>query len=257
MDDAIEVCSRTAKISRQRHPILNLLQVYLFFKPDKEKAKKNYSLLMIPPRPRAFKSSRSKYEGIIQDMESILNVEFDSPEKYEHFLFLAIQYKAYTNVLPLLMKLDEKFPNNSKLKSRLGITLSSHAPIHREDGLVYLKEAIQLFKKENNSKQLQRHIIYYFTNLLHHDQMKLLEDELRIYEPDLINDHYYFRFLAHYSFANNQDFDEAIVNFEKAIIVADSLTDKRECVESLLRFFSKENSIVLYKEYFLKYEKLL
>ena len=87
--------------------------------------------------------------------------------------------------------------------------------------------------------------------------MKLLEDELRVYETDLINDHNYFRFLAHYSFANNKDFDKAIVYFEKAIIAADSLSDKRECVESLLRFLSEEDSIVLYKEYFLKYEELL
>ena len=211
---------------------------------------------MISPRLHAFNSSRKKYEVIIQNIESILNISFDKFVNYEHFLFLAIQYKSYIKVLPLLVKLDEKFPDNSKLKSRLGKTLTNQVIGQKEKGWGYLKQAIQLFKKENNIQQLQNHIIYYCYNLINHKQMKLLDEELKTYAIDLIHNANYFRLMAHYSFVKNQNLDEAIIYFEKAIDMADGVTAKREFAESLLRFLSEQNS-TLYKNYFLKFEELL
>ncbi len=108
IDEAIAICRRAISISRQRQSNLNLLQIYLFFKPDKQKAKEHYDLLMVPPRLHAFNSSRKKYESIILDIESILSVSFDEFKRYESFLFLAIQYKSYVNILPLLEKLNMK-----------------------------------------------------------------------------------------------------------------------------------------------------
>ncbi|MHB8772260.1 MAG: tetratricopeptide repeat protein, partial [Syntrophales bacterium] len=255
-DEAIEICRRAIKISRQRQPNLNLLQIYLFFKPDRQKAKENYDVLMISPRPRAFNSSRKKYEDIIRDMDSILSTSFDELQRYESFLFLSIQYRSYHKVLSLLEKLDKKFPANSRIKSRLGKTFSNQVIDQQEKGWSYLKDAIQLFKKENDSRQLQHHIIYYFYNLMHHQQMKLLDRELNAYIIDLIHDAAYFRFMAHCSFVKNQDIDEAIIYFEKAIDIAEDVTKKKEYAESLLRFLSERNS-KLYGKYFSKYEKLL
>ncbi len=256
MDEAIAICGRAISISKTRQANFNLLQIYLFFKPDKEKAKENYDLLMVSPRFHSFNSSRKKYEDIIQNIESILSISFDEFKRYESYLFLSIQYKSYIKVLPLLEKLDEKFPDTSKLKSRLGKTLSNQVIGQQEKGWGYLKQAIQLFKKEKNIQQLQHHIIYYCYNLMNHQQMKLLDEELKAFAIDLIHDADYFRFMAHYSFANNQDLDEVIYYFEKAIDIAEGVSEKREFAESLLRFLSEQNS-TLYKKYFLKFEELL
>jgi tetratricopeptide (TPR) repeat protein len=84
----------------------------------------------------------------------------------------------------------------------------------------------------------------------------LLEAELKNYEPDLIHDADYFRFLAYYSFVESQNIDEAIRHFEKAIEIAENLPDKREFAESLLRFLSEQNSN-LYKTYLAKFEEFL
>ncbi len=72
----------------------------------------------------------------------------------------------------------------------------------------------------------------------------------------MIHDADYFRFMAHYSFAKNQDLDEAIIYFEKAIDMAEGVIETREFAESLLRFLSEQNR-TLYKKYFLKFEELL
>ena len=66
--------------------------------------------------------------------------------------------------------------------------------------------------------------------------MELLEEELKIYEPGLIHNADYFRFMAHYYFAKNQDLNEAVYYFEKAIDIAEGAGEKTEFAESLLRF---------------------
>lgn len=171
-------------------------------------------------------------------------------------MLCAIQHKAYWQVLPILEKLDEKFPDNAKLKSRLGKTLSNHVIDDYEKGQRYLKQAIALFKKANNRPQIQQHILYYCYSLKNRQQLDLLEQELEIYESDLIQDADYFRFMGHYSFAKQQDLDQAINYFVQAIEMTKEPKEQREFVETLLRLLSEQNS-PRYKDYFLKYQAVL
>ena len=256
-DEAIAICLKAIKMHHSRHPYLNLLQIYLFFKPDTQKARENFTILSEEaPRLKAFNSSRTKYKQIIDNLSSIWNISFNDLVLYERFLFLAIQYKAYLEVLPILQKLDEKFLDNAKLKSRLGKTLSNQVIDEYEKGQRYLKQAIALFKKENNRQQLQQHILYYCYSLNNHQQLDLLAEELQTYKSDLIQDADYFRFMGHYSFAKHQDLPKAINYFEQAIKMAEEPNEQREYAETLLRLLSEQNS-PRYKDYFVKYQAVL
>jgi len=252
----IEYFRRKNFSSNQKHASLNLLILYLFFFPNKLKALEKFDLLKVPPRNKSFGSQQKKIEEILENFESLWSDSFSELKMYESFLFLAIQYKAYKTVVPILLKLDERFPGNSKIKSRLGKTISNQVIGEYQKGWRYLKQAVELFKNENNIQQLQGHIIYFFYNLLNQHQMELIEIEMKTYENDLVQDADYFRFMAHYSFVKNSNIEEAIGYFEKAIEINEGLLEKREFAESLLRFLSELNS-PLYKKYFLKYEQIL
>jgi len=255
IEEAIISCRKAINISTDNGATANLLQIYLFFKPDKIKALENYDALL-RYGPKSFKSNKKQLNELVQNLESILNTSTQEIKGYESYIFLSIQNKSYTQILPILEILNDKFPDNSKIKSRLGKTLSNQVIGEHERGWRFLKQAIELFKKENNILQLQGHIIYYFYNLLNQHQIELIEKKIKIYENDLIQDADYFRFMAHFSFAKHSSIDEAIGHFEKAIDIAEGLIKKREFAESLLRFLSEQNN-PLYKRYFLKYEEYL
>ena len=258
-DEVIAMCLKAIQMQKQKHDChsyLNLLQIYLFFEPDAQKATENFNILSEAPRHKAFNSSRRKYEQIISNLQYLWDTSLNDLALYESFLFCAIQHKAYWQVLPILQKLDEKFPDNAKIKSRLGKTLSNQVINEYEQGQSYLKQAIALFKKENNHQQLQQHILYYCYSLKNHLQFDLLEQELKNYESDVIQDTDYFRFMGHYSFAKHQDLDQAINYFEKAIEMTKEPIKQREFVETLLRLLSEQNS-PRYKDYFVKYQTVL
>ena len=256
IDDAVASCLKAIKVSRHKQPYLNLLQIYLFFKPDKQRAKENYDVLMERPIPSHFNHNRRRYLSIINSLDSIWNLSDIDVKLIDEFIYWAIMYHSYSAILPLLQKLDEKLPDNSRIKSKLGKTLCNQVVGRQEEGWGYLKQAIQLFKKENNIKQFQHHVIHYYYGLMYHQRMKLLDEELKAHADDLICDADYFIFMAHYIFSKKQNLDEAIAYFEKAINIAEGETKKREYAESLLRFLSGQDS-TLYKEYFLKFEALL
>jgi len=256
IEDAIKICNDALKISEQGTIYLNLLQIHLLFKPNHQEAENCFIKVFVAKYiPKSLKDSKKKYLDVLNSLESIWNISMQSNSDYKNFLQLAIQYKSYSQTLLILTVLNNKFPNDSKIKSGLGKTLSNSVIGKYEEGQKYLREAIELFKAEHNAQQLQSHIIYYLYNLINHAQAELLEKEFKRLEADLVKNADYFRFRAHYSFYENQNFDSAINYFEQAIEVA-SENDKREFVESLLRFLDEKKK-ELHNTYFKKYESIL
>jgi tetratricopeptide (TPR) repeat protein len=258
IEEAINICARTLRISKHKPSNLNLLQIYLFFKPDKQKAKINFDISKEQPQLSHFNNNKNHYLRFIDNIIPICNLSIEDFKIYDKYIDWSLRdnIRAYHHTLELLFKLNEKFSGNSKIISRLARTLCSQVISENEKGRNYSKQAIILFKKENNNKQLQSMLIFYLYNLLNQHQMELIETEMKTYEKDLIQDADYFRFMAHYSFTKNSHIDEAIGFFEKAIDHAEDLIEKREFAESLLRFLSEQNN-KLYKTYYLKYDNLL
>jgi tetratricopeptide (TPR) repeat protein/predicted amidohydrolase len=256
IDEAIEVCLRASRISGQKQPHLNLLQIYLLFRPDVNIAQLYYDILIERPRLKAFNSSRKKYLTIMENLEPLWSCTMTEVAEYEALLFLAIQYHAYTQVLPLLEKMDVMFPGNSKIKSRLGKTLCNETIAEHEKGRIYLKEAIRLFQVENNNAQVKGHIFYYYFNLLRSEEFDLLDEEMERYVSLIPQDADYLRFMAHYNYAKSKNIAEVVVFFEKAIEIAEGPEQKHEMAESLLRFLSNQSD-PSYRIYYSKYEYLL
>ena len=254
IEEAIEICKRIMGISNPKQISFNLLQIYLFFKPDKEKAKINFDISKEQPRHSNFDNNRNHYLRFIDLIMPIQDLSLEDFKPYDKYLDWSLRdnIRAYHHALELLYKLNEKFPANSKIISRLGRTLSNKFIARYQEGWKFCKEGITLLKMENNPIQLQTLIISYFNSLLNQQQMELLETEMKAYAGDVIEIAHYFRFMAHYSFAKKSNMDEAIGHFEKAIHLAEGPAAKREFAESLLRFLSEQNSD-LYKKYYSKY----
>ncbi len=256
VEKAIKTCNNALKISEQGTIYLNLLQIFLLFKPNKLQASDCFERVFSASYiPKSLKDAKKKYTQVLNKLDSIWDISLIDYSDYKEFIQLAIQYKSYEQVLLILQELNKEFPDSSKIKSGLGKTLSNSVIKKYEEGQKYLREAIELFKKENNKQQLQSHIIYYLYNLKNHEQTEFLEKEFKRLKSDLVEDADYLRFEAHYTFYKTLAVEKAIPHFEKAIKIAPD-NEKREFVESLLRFLD-ENKNELYKTYFKKYENIL
>jgi|GEM_PF-6245615 len=154
-------------------------------------------------------------------------------------MFFSIQYNAYQTILPLLFKLKDKFPENAKILSRLGKTLSNQIIERNEEGWPYLKKAMELFKNENNTEQHDAHIYHYLYNLLNNERMDLLAGELETYRQYISDKPKYYRFLARVAENLNQFSEEIIALYEKALNLSDVKEEEIKSIESYLDYLTK------------------
>jgi tetratricopeptide (TPR) repeat protein len=239
-EEAIQIIEKALSINpKNKHSFLNLMQIFLFFKPDKTKAKVFYDKLndMRPAHP-SFRNSRKNYEVLIENLDSIWNLMIDEFKIYDKYCFLAIQYKAYHTVLPMLFELNKKFPGNSKIISRLGKTLSNQDICRSEEGREFLKEAIELFEREHNETQLIRHIFFYLYSLLNDDEFEILNKEIEFFKNKMEHLPYYFRFLGKYYEQLDKGEEEIIEVLEKAIELSHTDDEKKLSVSTLLNYLT-------------------
>ena len=238
--EAIKTCYDTLDINPRHSPtVLNLLQIFIFFQPDKGMAIKYYERLDHPPYHSSFKNNRKSYKIFIDNLPEILNLQSADFKMFDKYMFFSIQYKAYQTILPLLVKLNDKFPENSKIVSRLGKTLSNQTIKRNEKGWIYLKEVIELFKKENNIEKHEEHIYYYLYNLLNNERMDLLAEELETYKQYIRDKPKYYRFLARISESSNKSFEEIVARYEEALKISDTKKEELNSVEAYLDYLTK------------------
>jgi len=140
--------------------------------------------------------------------------------------------------LPILYKLNKKYPSNSKIVSRLGKTLSNQVIAQNEEGWKFLKEAIILFKNENNNEKVIDHIFYYLYNLLNNEYIELLQKEIEYYENEIKNQPRYYQLLALYKESIGKPEEEIIKAFETAINIAETNEEKLFSLKALLNYLS-------------------
>ncbi|MBK7031281.1 MAG: hypothetical protein IPH45_19685 [Bacteroidales bacterium] len=237
--EAIDRCKQSLCTDPQnKWAALNLLQIYLFFEPDKAKAIKYYEQSLQPPQITGFKNQKKSLHSIIENLDEILRLESDEIRFYEKYTYLAIQHKAYHSILPFLYKLNEKFPHSFKIISRLGKTLSNQVIARAEEGCVFLKEAISLFQQEQNEKEMQDHLVFYFNNLLFNEKLELLEEELQFYKQEIKFNYTYNLFRANYSIKQEKPEEEIINLFEEALETAELKAEKLKVIHALLKYLS-------------------
>ncbi|MHA2039828.1 MAG: tetratricopeptide repeat protein, partial [Promethearchaeota archaeon] len=239
-EEAIQISDKALAINPKHSPsLLNLLQVYLFFKPDKTKAKVFYDKLNeIRPAHPSFRNQRKNYEVLIEQLDGIWNLMIDKFKIYDKYCFLAIQYKAYHTILPMLFELNKKYPGNSKIISRLGKTLSNQDICRSEEGREFLKEAIKLFEREHNETQLIGHIFFYLYSLLNDDEFKILNKEIDGFKYKIEHLPYFFRFLGNYYMKLDKGEEEIIEVLEKAIELPQTADDMKLSVSKLLNYLT-------------------
>ncbi len=95
-EEAIQISEKALAINPKHEPsLINLLQIYLYFKPEKTKAKVFYDKLNdMPQAHRSFKKQRKNYEVSIENLDSIWNLTIDEFKIYDRYIFAAIQHKA-------------------------------------------------------------------------------------------------------------------------------------------------------------------
>jgi tetratricopeptide (TPR) repeat protein len=197
-DEAIKISEKALEVNFKHVPsLLNLLQVFVFFQPDKQKATQFLNRINALPEGGFFdRKARKKYTILIENLEDLLSFSFSSFKEYEKYVFLAIHFNAYHSILPILFKLNEKFPDNLKIVSRLGKTLSNQVIARNKEGWGYLKQAITLYKeawisetdeikKANFRKLYDDYVFYYFNNLLCNGQKETLKTEMINYQNDI------------------------------------------------------------------------
>ncbi len=242
-DNAIEINEKALDINpKQKHSLLNLLQCFLFFKPDKAKAEKFYNKLdfMRPAHP-SFRNQKKNYKVFIENLDRIWDLSIEEFKIYDKYCFAAIQYKAYHTIIPLLFDLHKKYPNDSKTVSRLGKTLSNPIICRHEESQKILLEAIELFESNNNEQQLIGHIFFYLYNLLNNEKYELLEVEIKRFRDKIVHLPNYYQFLGNYHIQLGKPENEVIEKFEKAIVISSSNDEKARSVNTLLNYLIEKN----------------
>ncbi|PCJ84320.1 MAG: hypothetical protein COA57_09450 [Flavobacteriales bacterium] len=242
--EAIQIIEKALGINpKEKRLLLNLMQIFLFFQPDKTKAKVFYDKLnVIRPAHPSFKNHRKNYEVSIENLDSIWKLTVGEFKIYNKYVFIAIQYKAYHTVLSLLFELNQKYPGNSKIISQLGRTLSNRIICRRKEGREFLKEAIELFEREHNEKQLIGHVFFYLYNLLNDEEFKLLDKEIELFKNKIEHLPKFFRFLGKYYGQLGKPEEEIIEVFEKAIKISLSNDEKNWSVSALLNYLTNRDS---------------
>lgn len=167
-------------------------------------------------------------------------------------MFFSIQYNAYQTILPLLFQLNEKFPDNSKILSRLGKTLSNKLISKNEEGWVYLRKNIDLLKKDNKQEQYEGHIYYYLYNLLNNRKFNLVQVELNIYKEGIQDKPKYHRFLATFYEVLSKPEEEIISQHKTAFKISDTNDEKLKSINSYLDYLTRIDGL----KYRLKIEEL-
>jgi tetratricopeptide (TPR) repeat protein len=260
-NEAINICDRALNINKYHYPtILNLIQIYLFFNPNANKAKEYFDKLNIPPYHSSFKDNRKPFQIFIDNLHEIRNMSLSDFKIYDRYSFFSIQYKAYQTIVPLLFKLNGKFPGNTKNISRLGKTLSNQVISRNEEGWSFLKESISLLKNENKEKEMQENIRFYFYNLLNNDKLELLASEIQNYDSDIEQNSAYLLFSANY-FQKLGKSEEIIINiYQEAICIAKTKVEKLKAMEGLLRYLStinREKNKRLFEELIIRVTELV
>ncbi|MEK0337176.1 MAG: tetratricopeptide repeat protein, partial [Nitrosopumilus sp.] len=242
--EAIQIIEKALAINpKNEFLLLNLLQIFLFFKPDKTKAKVFYDKLNdIRPAYPSFKNNRKNYEVSIENLSEIWKFTVDDFKIYGRYVFAAIQYKAYHTVLPLLFELNKKYPRNSKIISRLGKTLSNQVICRSKEGREFLNKVIELFEKEHNETQLIGHIFFYLYSLLNDEEFEILNKEIECFKNKIEHLPNYFRLLGKYFEQLDKAEEEIIECFEKAIEISPSNDEKKWSVKALLYYLTNKDS---------------
>ncbi len=144
-------------------------------------------------------------------------------------------------VLQLLFELNEKYPGNSKIISRLGKTLSNQVICRNEEGQEFLMEAIEIFEREDNKKQLFGHIFFYLYNLLNDEKFERLNEEIKRFKNKIKHLPSYFLFLGEYYEQLDKPEEEIINLFEDSIRISSSDNEKRKSVYSLLNYLANKD----------------
>ena len=242
-DGAIEIIEKSLEINpKEKRSLLNLLQCFLYFKPDKIKAANYYDKLdNMRPAHRSFRNQRKSYKVSIENLDRIWNLSIENFKIYDKYCFAAIQYKAYHTIIPLLFDLYKKYPENSKTLSRLGKTLSNPIISRHEEGQKYLLKAIELFESNNNEQQLIGHIFFYLYNLLNNEKYELLKIEIKRFKNKIVHLPDYYQFLGNYYIQLGNPENEVIEHFQKAIEISSSNDEKTRSVNTLLNYLIGKN----------------
>jgi tetratricopeptide (TPR) repeat protein len=227
--EAIRISEKALEVDfKHAAPVLNLLQIFVFFQPDKQKAAQFLNRINALPKSRFFDNkSRRIFAELIERLEDILSFSFGNYKEYDRYVSLAIHYNAYHSILPILFKLNEKFPDNLKIVSRLGRTLSNQVIARNKEGGEYLKQAITLckeawisetdeMKKAHFRKRYDDHVFYYLNNLLCNEQKETLKSEMINYQNDIkCIPEYHRLFARHFEFLEKSA-EEIILSSDNA-----------------------------------------
>jgi tetratricopeptide (TPR) repeat protein len=239
---SINFCEKhLQKHPENQHCLLTLLQTYVYFEINIEKAKVCYDILF--NKNKYADKNKDNYKREINRLRAIWSLELPEITNYRNYINRAINYKAYMTILPLLFNLNKKFPNDSKILSRLGKTLCNKQIGKANEGRVYIKEAIELFKKENNLKNYYDFVFYYLYGLLNENNYEVLETEIAIYKKDIKHLSKYHRFLAWGKETSNESIDKIISEYETAIIISETIGEKLKSIESFLDYLFRIDSV--------------
>ena len=139
----------------------------------------------------------------------------------------------------MLFKMKQVFPTDANITKKLGKTLSNRVINRREEGIKYLKEAITLYKKDNNQEEVCKLTLYYFYHLLNHEEFDTLNEEIEYYKSDIVDWPGFHRFLGVFKQNLGRPEEDIINEFEKAIDKSRTDEEKLKSIEVLLSFLIK------------------
>ncbi len=104
---------------------------------------------------------------------------------------------------------------------------------------MFLKQAINLFKLENNEDQYAGHILYYLYNLLNNERYQVLESEIEFYRDEIKELPAFHRFLAWYNESQNKPETEIIAYYKKAFELSDNDEEKLRSIDLWIEYLHR------------------
>jgi hypothetical protein len=216
------------------------LDTYLFFSPDKAKAQYHFKAIVRSGITNRQFKNKNTYKKFIDNLDNITNVSSPDLSLYNSYLFHAIRLRAYHQILPILFSLKERNLDDPKITSLLGKTLFNRVIGREDEGIPYIIESIELYKRDANYHQSVNLIMFYLYGLLNRERINELESAIQTYQSDLANKAIYHRFIARYYVYLKKPEKEIINQYQLALETAKDREEHKASIKAYIYFLENE-----------------
>ncbi|NOQ28001.1 MAG: hypothetical protein GQ564_21775 [Bacteroidales bacterium] len=207
-----------------------LLIIYLFFKPNKLKAKYHLSKVKLN------KTELKYFSKFLAQLNKIYLFEIEECSTYRQFIRFLLLYQSYANAIKFLNHLNNIEPNIPGTLLKIGKTLSNQMISEPQKGIEYIKEAIPLFEKLDMNDEEINSIFTLLNTMLINEMYKDLDIALDKYLNKINYLSKYYRFSANCKCEKGENENLIIKDYEKAIDIYENIEELNISINSYIYY---------------------